>query len=149
MPLTGTYVPSTMQWVSDQVELYERTGGKEGATLRETGIPVILVTMRGAKSGDIRKIALMRVEHSGKYALVASIGGAPQNPAWYANLVADPSVEIQDGPSPFDATVRQVTGDERALWWERSVAVFPTYADYAAKTARTIPVFVASPTPTS
>ena len=80
---------------------------------------------------------------------MASIGGAPQNPAWYANLVADPSVEIQDGPSPFDATVRQVTGDERALWWERSVAVFPTYADYAAKTARTIPVFVASPTPTS
>lgn len=145
MPLTGTYVPSTTGWVRDQVDLYERTGGKEGATLRETGIPVILVTMRGAKSGDLRKIALMRVEHGGEYALVASIGGAPKNPAWYANLVADPTVEIQDGPAPFDATVREVTGDERALWWERSVAVFPTYADYAKKTDRTIPVFVASP----
>jgi F420H(2)-dependent quinone reductase len=145
MPLSGTYVPSTMKWVSDQVDLYERTGGREGNTLRDTGIPVILVTMRGAKSGDIRKIALMRVEHNGEYALVASIGGAPKNPAWYANLMADPNVMIQDGPEPFDAAVREVTGDERALWWERSVTVFPTYADYAKKTDRVIPVFVASP----
>ena len=144
MPLTGTYVPSTAAWVRDQVDLYERTGGKEGATLRETGIPVVLVTMRGAKSGDLRKIALMRVEHDGEYALVASMGGAPKNPAWYANLVADPAVAIQDGPTPFDATVREVTGDERAAWWARSVAVFPSYADYALKTDRTIPVFVAS-----
>jgi F420H(2)-dependent quinone reductase len=145
MPLTGTYVPSPSQWVADQVELYERTGGREGNTLRETGIPVILVTMRGAKSGDIRKIALMRVEHEGEYALVASIGGAPKNPAWYANLVADPNVMIQDGPEPFDAVVREVTGAERELWWERSVAVFPTYADYKAKTERVIPVLIASP----
>jgi F420H(2)-dependent quinone reductase len=145
MPLTGTYVPSTMQWVRDQVELYERTGGREGNTLRDTGIPVILVTMRGAKTGDIRKIALMRVEHDGEYALVASIGGAPKNPAWFANLTADPHVMIQDGPEPFDAVVREVAGAERALWWERSVAVFPTYADYAKKTDRVIPVFVASP----
>ncbi len=145
MPLTGTYVPSTLKWVADQVELYERTGGREGGTLRESGIPVILVTMRGAKSGDVRKIALMRVEHEGEYALVASIGGAPKNPAWFANLKADPNVMIQDGPEPFGAVVREVTGVERELWWERSVAVFPTYADYKAKTERVIPVLIASP----
>jgi F420H(2)-dependent quinone reductase len=145
MTLQGTYVPSTAQWVRDQVDLYERTGGKEGNTLRETGIPVVIVSMRGVKSGDVRKIALMRVEHDGEYALVASMGGAPKNPAWYANLVANPTeVMVQDGEVPFNVTVREVTGDERALWWERSVAVFAPYRDYAEKTERLIPVLIAS-----
>lgn len=144
MPLQGTYVPSTAQWVRDQVELYESSQGQQGNTLRETGIPVIIVTMRGAATGDIRKIALMRVEHDGEYALVASMGGAPKNPVWFRNLVADPNVMIQDGPEPFDATVREITGDERALWWDRSVAVFPNYAEYQQKTERVIPVFIAT-----
>jgi F420H(2)-dependent quinone reductase len=145
MALDGNYVPSPAQWVRDQIDLYERTGGKEGNTLRETGLPVIIVTTRGAKSGDIRKIALMKVEHDGEYALVASMGGAPKNPVWYYNLKADPeAVMIQDGPEPFDAVVREIDGDERATWWERSVAAFPPYADYANKTDRVIPVFIAS-----
>jgi F420H(2)-dependent quinone reductase len=146
MTLEGEYEPSTQQWVRDQVEAYERSGGTEANTLRETGIPVVIVTMRGNKSGKIRKIALMRVEHDGQYALVASMGGAPQNPVWYHNLLADPdNVMVQDGPAPFDVTVREVTGDERAAWWDRSVAVFSNYADYQAKTERMIPVLVASP----
>ncbi len=144
--IEGEYEPSTWQWVRDQVEAYERSGGTEANTLRDTGIPVILVTMRGASSGKVRKIALMRVEHEGEYALVASVGGAPTNPAWYRNLVADPTeVAVQDGPEPFRVAVREVSGDERAAWWERAVAVYPTYAEYAAKTERTIPVLVASP----
>jgi F420H(2)-dependent quinone reductase len=139
------YVPSTQQWVRDQVDLYERTGGREGSTLRDTGIPVIIVTMKGQKSGAIRKIALMRVEHEGEYALVASMGGAPTNPNWYHNLVANPDdVTVQDGPEPFAVHVREVTGEERAAWWERSVAVFPNYALYQEKTERVIPVLVAS-----
>ncbi len=143
MALEGTYVPSTSQWVRDQVDEYEASGGTRANTLRETGIPVIVVTMRGATSGDLRKIALMRVEHEGEYALVASMGGAPKNPVWFNNLVADPLVTIQDGPAPVDADVRLVTGDERQLWWDRSVAVFAPYADYQKKTERTIPVFIA------
>lgn len=146
MSIEGEYVPSAMQWVADQVAEYEASGGTRANTLRETGIPVIIVTMRGASSGNVRKIALMRVEHDGAYALVASKGGAPDNPAWYANLVADPNVMIQDGPEPHDYVVRRVEGDERAQWWERSVAVFPTYAEYAEKTDRDIPVFVAERT---
>lgn len=143
--LVGEYVPSTSQWVRDQVELYERTGGREGGTLRETGIPVVIVTMRGAKSGTVRKIALMRVEHEGKYALVASKGGAPDNPDWYYNLVANPDeVTLQDGPEPFFVTVRLVEGDEYDEWWERSVAVFAPYAQYKEKTSRRIPMFVAT-----
>lgn len=145
MPIEGEYVPSTMQWVADQVAEYEASGGARASTLRETGIPVIIVTMRGASSGKVRKIALMRVEHEGAYALVASKGGAPDHPAWHANLVADPNVMIQDGPEPQDFVVHLVDGDTRADWWDRSVAVFPTYADYAAKTHREIPVFVADP----
>lgn len=146
MTIEGEYVPSAMQWVRDQVEAYERSGGTEANTLRDTGIPVIIVTMKGKTSGNVRKIALMRVEHDGEYALVASMGGAPTNPVWYNNLVADPeNVTVQDGPAPFAVTVREVTGDERALWWERSVAVFPNYAEYQAKTDRVIPVLVASP----
>jgi deazaflavin-dependent oxidoreductase (nitroreductase family) len=135
-----------MDWVRDQVETYERTGGKEANTLRETGIPVIIVTMRGAKSGNVRKIALMRVEHEGSYALVASKGGAADNPDWYHNLLAHPTeVLVQDGPEPFFATVRQVEGSERDAWWERSAEVFPTYNEYRANTDRLIPVLVAEP----
>ena len=146
MTIEGTYVPSTSKWVRDQIEAYERSGGTEANTLRESGIPVIIVTMKGKSSGSVRKIALMRVEHEGEYALIASMGGAPTNPGWYHNLVADPeNVEIQDGPAPFAVSVREVTGDERALWWERSVAVFPNYAEYQDKTTRTIPVLIASP----
>ncbi len=146
MTIDGDYVPSTWQWVSDQVEAYERSGGTEANTLRDTGIPVIIVTMRGKSSGLVRKIALMRVEHEGEYALVASVGGAPSNPAWYNNLVANPNeVLVQDGPTPVAMTVRELEGDERAVWWERSVAVFPTYGEYQQKTERTIPVLLASP----
>ncbi len=142
--LDGTYIPSTSEWVRDQVDEYEKSGGTRGNTLRDTGIPVIIVTMRGAKSGSIRKIALMRVEHEGSYALVASRGGSDVNPDWYANLVANPTeVLIQDGPEPFAVTVREVFGDEKDLWWQRSVAVFPTYDDYQAKTSRVIPVLIA------
>lgn len=144
--LTGEYVPSTSAWVRDQVDAYERSGGTEANTLRDTGIPVIIVSMRGAKSGNVRKIALMRVEHDGSYALVASKGGAPDNPDWYTNLLANPvEVTVQDGPEPFFVSVREVSGDERALWWERSVAVFPPYAEYQTKTDRLIPVLVAEP----
>ena len=149
MPIEGEYEPSALDWVRDQVAEYEASGGARANTLRDTGIPVIVVTMRGATSGKVRKIALMRVEHGGAYALVASYGGRPSHPAWYANLVADPHVTIQDGPEPHDYVVREVTGDERAEWWERAVGVFPTYAEYevsAAEHDREIPVLVAEPT---
>lgn len=145
MPLTGTYEPSTLDWVREQVDTYEASGGTEANTLRETGIPIIVITSRGASTGKLRKFALMRVEHDGEYALVASMGGAPQNPAWFHNLVAEPVVEIQDGAEPHDFITEIVTGDERQEWWERAVEVFPTYADYAEKTDRVIPVFVARP----
>ena len=146
MALDGEYVPSPWQWVRDQVETYERTGGREANTLLDTGLPVVIVTTRGNKSGILRKTPLMRVEHDGEYALVASMGGAPKHPVWYYNLVADPSaVRIQDGPEPFDAEVREVDGDERAAWWERSVAAYPPYAEYQTRTTRQIPVFVAEP----
>ena len=145
MPLTGDYEPSALAWVRDQVDAYEATEGREANTLRDTGIPVVIITSRGAASGKIRKFALMRVEHDGEYALVASMGGAPNNPGWYHNLVAEPLVMIQDGPEPQDYLTRVTDGDERQLWWDRSVAVFPTYADYKIKTERIIPVFVASP----
>jgi len=144
MTVSGDYVPSPAQWVREQVETYERTGGQEANTLLDTGLPVIIVTMRGNKSGKIRKIALMRVARDGEYGLVASKGGAPENPVWYYNLKANPDeVTIQDGPEPFEAAVREVTGDERAAWWERAVAAYPPYAEYQTKTHREIPVFVA------
>lgn len=144
MALEGEYVPSPWQWVRDQVETYERTDGQEANTLMDTGLPIIIVTTRGNKSGTLRKTALMRVERNGEYALVASMGGAPKHPVWYHNLVADPAaVVIQDGPEPFDADVREVSGDERAEWWERAVADYPPYAEYQTKTERLIPVFVA------
>ena len=142
--ITGEYEPSKWDWVAQQIADYEASGGKEAATLRDTGIPVIIVTMRGHKSGKVRKIALMRVEHEGEYALVASKGGAPEHPGWYHNITADPNVMVQDGPEPFETRARLVTGDERDAWWERAVAVFPPYAEYQEKTDREIPVFVTS-----
>jgi len=145
MTLPGEYVPSPSEWVREQVAAYERTGGQQANTLLDTGLAVIIVTMRGNQSGKVRKIALMRVEHDGEYALVASKGGAPTHPVWYHNLKANPDeVTIQDGPEPFDAAVREVTGPERAAWWERAVAAYPPYAEYQTKTDREIPVFVAS-----
>lgn len=145
MPLSGEYEPSPAAWVRDQVQAYEASGGQRANTLRDTGLPVVIVTMRGNKSGKLRKIALMRVEHDGEYALVASQGGAPKHPFWYHNLVADPRITVQDGPTPVDMTVRQVSGAERATWWERGVAAYPPYAEYQKRTDREIPVFVASP----
>ncbi len=145
MPLDGEYEPSPAEWVRDQVAEYESSKGQKANTLRETGLPIIIVTTRGNRSGRLRKTPVMRVEHDGEYALVASKGGAPTNPVWYYNLVADPTaVVIQDGPDPFDAVVRQVTGEERATWWARAVAAYPPYADYQVATTREIPVFVAS-----
>ena len=144
--LPGTYVPSTSEWVRDQVDLYERTGGKEGNTLLDTGMPVIIVTMRGAKSGNVRKIALMRVEHNGVYALVASRGGSPTNPDWYQNLLAHPSeVLVQDGPEALPFTVREISGNEYTEWWERSAQAFPQYNTYKEKTDRIIPILLAEP----
>jgi deazaflavin-dependent oxidoreductase (nitroreductase family) len=143
--LQGDYEPSPSTWVSDQVAEYEASGGQRANTLLDTGMPVIVVSFRGAKSGKVRKNALMRVEHGGEYALVASKGGTPENPEWYHNLVAHPDeVVIQDGPEPFRVTVREVSGDEKAQWWQRAVAAYPPYAEYQEKTDRQIPVFVAT-----
>lgn len=143
MPLEGEYAPSTSSWARKQAEEFEATDGAKANTLR--GRPIIVLTTLGVKSGKLRKTALMRVEHDGEYALVASMGGAPTHPVWYHNLTADPTaVMIQDGPEPFDAVVREVTGDERAAWWERAVAAYPPYAEYQQKTERLIPVLVAS-----
>lgn len=145
MPLIGEYEPSTWDWVREQVETYERTGGREANTLRDTGMPIIIVTTRGRRSGKLRKTPLMRVEHDGEYALVASKGGSDEHPEWYHNLVADPTaVMVQDGPEPWDAIVREVQGEERDAWWERAVAAYPPYAEYQESTDRLIPVFVAS-----
>ncbi|GAA1331328.1 nitroreductase family deazaflavin-dependent oxidoreductase [Streptomyces sp. NBC_00257] len=143
MPLQGEYEPSPAQWVRDQVELFESSGGTEGTEMR--GMPVIILTTRGAKSGKIRKTPLMRVEHDGKYAVVASQGGAPKHPVWYHNIVADPRVELQDGPLRQDMNAREATGEEKDLWWGRAVEAFPDYADYQQKTDRQIPVFVLEP----
>lgn len=145
MPLQGEYEPSPTQWVREQVELYESSGGTKGTTLMDTGMPVILLTSRGARSGKIRKTPLMRVEHEGRYAVVASQGGAPKHPVWYFNLKSDPHVELQDGPVKQDMRAREVTGEEKARWWERAVAAYPPYAEYQEKTSREIPVFVLEP----
>jgi F420H(2)-dependent quinone reductase len=145
MVLQGEYAPSAAQWVRDQVEAYERSSGQQANTLRDTGLPIVVVTMRGNKTGKVRKIALMRVEHNGEYALVASKGGAPQHPVWYYNLKANPDeVLLQDGAEPFEVTVRQVTGDERKQWWDRAVQAYPPYAEYQTRTSREIPVFIAT-----
>ncbi|MEO5679043.1 MAG: nitroreductase family deazaflavin-dependent oxidoreductase [Acidimicrobiales bacterium] len=145
MALEGEYEPSPAAFVRDQVAAYEASGGREANTLMDTGIPVIIVTSRGRISGKLRKTPLMRVEHGGEYALVASKGGAPTHPVWYHNLRADTeAVMIQDGPEPFDARVREVSGSDRGTWWERAVAVYPPYAEYQAGTDREIPVLIAS-----
>jgi deazaflavin-dependent oxidoreductase (nitroreductase family) len=144
MPLEGEYEPSTVSWVRHQVAEYEASGGSRANTLRDTGLPIVVVTTRGQRSGKIRKTPLMRVEHDGEYALVASQGGAPRHPVWFHNIVAHPDeVMVQDGPEPFDAEVRLLEGDERAMWWERAVSAYPPYATYQLKTTREIPVFVA------
>jgi F420H(2)-dependent quinone reductase len=143
MPLTGEYEPSTSEWARKQAELYEATDGAEGGELR--GMPVIVLTTVGAKSGKLRKTALMRVEHDGTYAVVASLGGAPKHPVWYFNIVAQPHVELQDGATTLDYLAREVTGAEKVAWWERAVAAYPDYADYQEKTDREIPVFVLEP----
>lgn len=146
MALNGRYEPSKAEWVKNQVAEYEASNGERANTLRDTGLPVIIVTMRGKEDGTIRKIALMRVEHDGQYALVASRGGAPTNPSWFYNLTRHPSeVTIQDGPEPHDFSVHEVEGDEKAIWWERAVAAFPSYAEYQKKTSRLIPALVATP----
>lgn len=146
MTVGGDYEPSPWAWVREQVADYEASGGRRANTLRDTGLPVIILTTRGNRSGKVRKSPLMRVEHGGEWALVASLGGAPEHPVWYHNLFADPgAATVQDGPEPVDVEVREVEGDERALWWDRAVAAFPTYAEYQEKTERTIPVLVATP----
>ncbi|MBL8930033.1 MAG: nitroreductase family deazaflavin-dependent oxidoreductase [Kineosporiaceae bacterium] len=145
MPLTGEEEPNPVDWVREQVEAYRASGGREANTLRDTGIPIILVTCRGRRSGALRTFALMRVEHEGQYALVASKGGAPEHPTWYLNVTAAPDqVMIQDGPEPFDVQVRELDGAEREVWWERSVAVYPPYAAYQQRTERLIPVLLAT-----
>jgi deazaflavin-dependent oxidoreductase (nitroreductase family) len=140
MPLTGEYEPSTEEWARKQAERYEATDGREANTLR--GVPIIVLTSVGARSGRLRKNALMRVEHDGRYAVVASKGGAPEHPAWYHNLVQEPHVELQDGAERHDYTAHVATGAEREEWWQRSVAVWPDYAAYQTRTDREIPVFV-------
>jgi deazaflavin-dependent oxidoreductase (nitroreductase family) len=143
MPLTGEYAPSTSKWARDQAERYEATNGREAGDLR--GKPVILVTSVGARTGKLRKTALMRVEHDGVYAVVASMGGAPVHPRWYYNLKANPHVELQDRDTKDDYLAHEATGDEKAAWWERSVEAWPDYATYQRKTTRQIPVFVLEP----
>jgi F420H(2)-dependent quinone reductase len=143
MPLEGTYEPSPAEWVRTQVDEYESSGGTKGNMMRD--MPVVILTSRGARSGKLRKTPLMRVEHNGSYAVVASKGGAPENPVWYYNLVADPQVELQDGPAPVDMVARELNGDEKAEWWKRAVAAYPDYDDYQKNTERQIPVFLLEP----
>lgn len=143
MAIEGAYEPSTWEWVRKQVELIESSGGTEGTTLR--GMAVVVMTMRGAKTGKVRKAPVMRVEHEGSYAAVASVGGAPKHPTWYNNLLADPYIELRDGTRTQAMVAREVFGEEKSVWWERAVAAFPNYADYQAKTDRVIPLFVLEP----
>jgi deazaflavin-dependent oxidoreductase (nitroreductase family) len=143
MPLTGDYAPSSAAGARTQAERYEATNGAEANDLR--GRPIIVLTSVGAKTGKLRKTALMRVEHVGVYAVVGSKGGAPKHPVWYHNLKANPHVELQDGPTKRDYTAREVSGDEKAVWWDRAVAAWPDYATYQTRTSRQIPVFVLEP----
>jgi deazaflavin-dependent oxidoreductase (nitroreductase family) len=144
MPLTGEYEPSTFDFSRNQVDLYEGSGGTEG-TAHPGGERVIVLTSVGAKTGKLRKTPLMRVEHDGEYAVVASLGGAPKHPVWYYNLTANPHVELQDGPVKKDYQAREVDGEEYAAWFERAVAAWPDYAEYQKKTTRTMPIFVLTP----
>lgn len=141
--MSTDYAPSPAAWVRNQVEMIESSGGTKGTTMRD--MPVVVITMRGAVSGKIRKVPVMRVEHDGSYAAVASKGGAPHHPLWYRNLLAHPDVEVQDGTTHVALRARELAGDERQTWWERAVAAYPDYADYAKKTDRLIPVFVLEP----
>jgi deazaflavin-dependent oxidoreductase (nitroreductase family) len=143
MSISGDYVPSPVSWAASQVEKYESSNGAEGTTLR--GKPVVVLTTVGAKTGLVRKTPLMRVEHDGVYAVVASLGGAPKHPVWYYNLQAHPRVELRDLDRVAEYVAREVDGEERAVWWERAVAVWPDYAEYQTKTSRVIPVFVLEP----
>ncbi|HEY0186848.1 MAG TPA: nitroreductase family deazaflavin-dependent oxidoreductase [Cellulomonas sp.] len=143
MPITGEYEPSTDTRTRDQVARYESSGGTEGTTMR--GMPVVVLTMLGARSGKVRKVPLMRVEHDGVYAAIASLGGAPQHPVWYRNLLAHPELDVQDGPAVGSYVAREVGGAERDEWWARAVAAYPDYADYQLKTDRVIPVLVLEP----
>jgi deazaflavin-dependent oxidoreductase (nitroreductase family) len=143
MPLTGDYEPGTSASSRRQTELYEATNGEQGGDLR--GKPIVVLTSVGAQTGKLRKTALMRVEHDGVYAVVASLGGAPRNPVWYHNLKRTPHVELQDGPTKRDYAAREVGGDERAEWWSRAVEAWPDYARYQTRTDRQIPVFVLEP----
>ena len=144
MPLSGEYAPSTSGWAREQAEKIESTNGVKGTTMR--GMPVIVLTSRGAKTGLLRKTALMRVEHEGQYAVVGSLGGAPKNPVWVYNVRAEPHVELQDGPDKHDYLAHETEGDERELWWKRAVEAYPDYANYQTKTDRVIPVFVLTKT---
>ncbi len=149
MPTEEEYEPSTWDWVAEQVTEYEASGGSSANTLMDTGIPVVVMTTVGHKTGKIRKVPLMRVERNGEYGVIASKGGMPHHPGWYHNLLADPKVTIQDGPAPVAYTVRELTGDERADWFDYGVSVYPPYADYAVsagEAGREIPVFVATRT---
>jgi len=143
MPLTGEYAPSTAGWARKQAERYEATNGEEANDLR--GRPIIVLTSVGAKTGKLRKTPLMRIEHEGLYAVVASQGGAPKHPVWYFNLKANPHVELQDGPTKRDYAARELSGDEKAVWWKRAVEAWPDYAKYQTRTKRQIPVFVLEP----
>jgi deazaflavin-dependent oxidoreductase (nitroreductase family) len=143
MPLEGHYEPSPVDWVRKQVEQFESSDGREGNTMKD--LPVIVLTTKGARTGNIRKSPLMRVEHDGKYLIVASLGGAPSHPVWYHNVVANPTVEIQDGATRQDMATRELDGDEREVWWKRAVGAFPPYAEYQEKTSRVIPILICEP----
>jgi deazaflavin-dependent oxidoreductase (nitroreductase family) len=143
MPLEGEYAPSPWDWSREQAEKYAESGGADAADMK--GMPIILLTTVGAKTGKLRKTPLMRVEHDGEYACVASLGGAPKNPVWYYNIAKNPRVELQDGSVTQDYDAREVFGNEKAVWWERAVEAYPDYADYQTKTDRQIPVFVLTP----
>jgi deazaflavin-dependent oxidoreductase (nitroreductase family) len=143
MPLSGEYEPSPWDWSREQADKYAESGGAEAADMK--GMPIILLTTVGAKTGKLRKTPLMRVEHGGEYAVVASLGGAPKNPVWYYNIAKNPRVELQDGSVTRDYDSREVFGDEKATWWERAVEAYPDYADYQTKPDRQIPVFVLTP----
>jgi len=141
------YEPSPADWVRDQVAAFEASNGTAANTLRDTGWPIVVLTMVGHKSGKVRKVPLMRVEHDGVYAAVASLGGAPKHPVWYYNVLADPKLDLQDGTTKISMVAREITGEEKALWWERAVAAYPPYAEYQAKTTREIPVILLEPAP--
>jgi len=145
MPIEGEYEPSRWDWVAKQIDLYESSGGTEGLTIQ--GTPVVVMTMRGRRSGKVRKAAVMRVEDNGTYAAVASKGGSPENPGWYHNLMAAPDITLQDGPDVYEMRAREVQGDEKAEWWARAAAAWPAYEDYRTRTDRDIPVVLLEPRP--